>query len=254
MNIFVSVIVLLASLVGVITGVGGGVIIKPILDMISFGSRQSITFYSAISVISMALYNLVKKKDQILKLDKILIIVVCLSSTMGGFIGSEILNFFSNIVGERITNVQSLVTVTLLIITFYISMRSKTFDLPRTLISSLIFGTILGATSAFLGIGGGPFNVLVFNNLLAYPFTTSALLSIIVIIFSQSTNLATLIIQNGFSSFDWKIGLFLGFSALLGSYIATKIETKINSFWTKYLFLGVLMFLIILNTYNYYTI
>ena len=47
----------LASIVGAICGIGGGVIIKPVLDMLQLGSVSSISFLSGCTVLSMSCYS-----------------------------------------------------------------------------------------------------------------------------------------------------------------------------------------------------
>lgn len=47
-------IIFCASTIGSISGMGGGVIIKPALDFIGYHSLSSITFYSSVAVLTMA--------------------------------------------------------------------------------------------------------------------------------------------------------------------------------------------------------
>ena len=46
-----------ASLIGGICGIGGGVIIKPLLDMMGVADVAMVSFLSSCTVLSMALYN-----------------------------------------------------------------------------------------------------------------------------------------------------------------------------------------------------
>ena len=50
----------LSSIVGAICGIGGGVIIKPVLDMLQLGSVSTINFLSGCTVLSMSLYSVSK--------------------------------------------------------------------------------------------------------------------------------------------------------------------------------------------------
>ena len=47
---------LLASVVGAICGIGGGVIIKPVLDLLHLESVSTISFLSVCTVLSMSCY------------------------------------------------------------------------------------------------------------------------------------------------------------------------------------------------------
>ena len=49
-----------ASIIGAICGIGGGVIIKPVLDVFGWASVSTISFLSGCTVLSMSCYNVVK--------------------------------------------------------------------------------------------------------------------------------------------------------------------------------------------------
>ena len=49
-----------ASIVGAICGIGGGVIIKPVLDMLQLETVSTISFLSGCTVLSMSCYSVVK--------------------------------------------------------------------------------------------------------------------------------------------------------------------------------------------------
>ena len=51
-----------ASVVGAICGIGGGVLIKPLLDAFGVLSVASISFLSGCTVLSMSCYSVVKAK------------------------------------------------------------------------------------------------------------------------------------------------------------------------------------------------
>ena len=59
-NIIYLVISLLASVVGAICGIGGGVIIKPVLDLCGLASVSTISFLSGCTVLSMSCYSVAK--------------------------------------------------------------------------------------------------------------------------------------------------------------------------------------------------
>ncbi len=66
MNLYLYVIFgavsFLASVAGAICGIGGGVLIKPILDAFGVLSVASISFLSGCTVLSMSCYSVVKAK------------------------------------------------------------------------------------------------------------------------------------------------------------------------------------------------
>ena len=60
MDILFFVVSFLSSVVGAICGIGGGVVIKPVLDMLRMGSAATINFLSGCTVLSMSLYSVGK--------------------------------------------------------------------------------------------------------------------------------------------------------------------------------------------------
>ena len=57
MSIFLLLFALSTSVIGSICGVGGGVIIKPVLDAMNIMSVSAISFLSGCTVFVMSLYN-----------------------------------------------------------------------------------------------------------------------------------------------------------------------------------------------------
>ena len=55
------VVAFLASVIGAICGIGGGVIIKPVLDMLSNDGASTINFMSGCTVLAMSLYSVGKE-------------------------------------------------------------------------------------------------------------------------------------------------------------------------------------------------
>ena len=60
MDILYFVVAFLSSIVGAICGIGGGVVIKPVLDMLQMGAPATINFLSGCTVLSMSLYSVSK--------------------------------------------------------------------------------------------------------------------------------------------------------------------------------------------------
>ena len=60
MDILFFVVAFLSSIVGAICGIGGGVVIKPVLDMLQMGAPATINFLSGCTVLSMSLYSVSK--------------------------------------------------------------------------------------------------------------------------------------------------------------------------------------------------
>lgn len=156
----------LASTVGAICGIGGGVIIKPVLDAFGVLSVSTISFLSGCTVLAMSTYSVVKAKlaheNQI---DMQMTTPLAIGAAIGGIVGKEL---FSQIKGlfenaNTVGAVQAgcLVVITLMTLIYTINKEKiKTHKIEKKSVCLLI-GLLLGIMSSFLGIGGGPINLVV---------------------------------------------------------------------------------------------
>lgn len=61
--------IFLSNTVGALSGMGGGVIIKPVLDFLGFHSLNSIAFYSSVAVFVMSISSTYKQFKMVSKLN-----------------------------------------------------------------------------------------------------------------------------------------------------------------------------------------
>ncbi|CON09364.1 PEP phosphonomutase-like protein [Streptococcus pneumoniae] len=80
-------IIIIASGLGSISGMGGGIIIKPLMDSFGYHSVSDIAFYSSFSVFIMAIISTIKRFSQSKEIKWRLIFTVSFSSVLGGFLG-----------------------------------------------------------------------------------------------------------------------------------------------------------------------
>ena len=59
--IIYSIIVLCATMIGAITGLGGGIIIKPAFDFVGIDTTSMISVYSTVAVFTMCLVSIYKR-------------------------------------------------------------------------------------------------------------------------------------------------------------------------------------------------
>lgn len=81
----------LSSAVGAICGIGGGVVIKPVLDFVQMGSAGMINFLSGCTVLSMSLYSVGKamlNRDG--KVNLAIGTPLALGATLGGVAGKKL--------------------------------------------------------------------------------------------------------------------------------------------------------------------
>ena len=154
-------ITFLACIIGTICGMGGGIIIKPVLDATGLMSVSTITFLSGCTVIAMAAWSIGKN---LLKGESALDVrttgVLAVSAAAGGLLGKQLYALTAGLFANRNTagGVQAALLLAATFATLIYTLRKD--RLSSRHISSpwanLIIGLLLGLLGAFLGIGGGP--------------------------------------------------------------------------------------------------
>ncbi|MEG0579680.1 MAG: TSUP family transporter, partial [Niameybacter sp.] len=165
MYIIYFLICLGASVLGAISGIGGGVIIKPVMDALGTLDVSVISFLSGCTVLSMTIMTLYRNRNSEVKIDKYKGTHLAIGAALGGLLGKQLFDMVkvlsgnANIAGAVQSFLLALVTIGVLLFTL-----KKAKIRPRQVesgILSLIIGFALGSLSAFLGIGGGPINLAV---------------------------------------------------------------------------------------------
>lgn len=87
-----SVIILIATIFGAIAGLGGGVIIKPLFDIIGVHDASTIGFYSSVAVFTRCVVSIFKQIKKGFQFDLKTMIFIAIGSLIGGLLGENILN------------------------------------------------------------------------------------------------------------------------------------------------------------------
>ncbi|CAM4101547.1 sulfite exporter TauE/SafE family protein [Lederbergia lenta] len=246
---------LLASIVGSIAGLGGGVIIKPALDFLGDYDVAAIGVLSAATVFAMACVSLLNAAHSGIKIKGKVSIILAAGSIVGGFIGKIIFNYLvSSIVNhELITTIQSGMLACLMFI-IYLSVKNieriRTYQL-KNIALIFIIGFGLGTLASFLGIGGGPLNVAVLALAFSMTAKESAINSIFIIFFSQLSSLAITGITGGFSTIDLSILGLMVAGGVIGGLIGAVLSVKFNNVQVEKIFNLTLMGILVLNIYNF---
>lgn len=158
-------ICIIASSVGAIVGAGGGVIIKPVLDMLGILPVSTVSFCAGCTVLGMSLCSLIRNRKDGVKLKIRTSTALAAGAVLGGLLGKWlfelVLRGFGN---ERLLG--AIQAVCLTVITFGVFLYVCNKDrLPSRHVESIptaiLVGIFLGVISSFLGIGGGTSNVAV---------------------------------------------------------------------------------------------
>lgn len=164
--ILVFAVCFLASLLGPLCGIGGGVIIKPVVDAMNVMSVSTVSFLSSMSVLIMSLSTLAQNAASGQSdIDARAMSPIAVSSAVGGVIGKMLFNRLGSVFpdAELVGAVQAAVLIVLAVLVLAYTLnkaRIKGLKLENAWAQALI-GFCAGACWSFLGIGGGPFNLAI---------------------------------------------------------------------------------------------
>ena len=233
---------LIATTLGAVSGMGGGVIIKPALDLIGQYDAAAIGVLSSITVLAMALVAVRRQAAAKANLRAKIAVPLALGAAGGGIAGERL---FAAIAAQsangRVVVMQN-ACLALLIVCIFVYMRLrgrvKSLELHGILPAALI-GLLLGLLSSFLSIGGGPMNVALILFAFSFDLKTATLCSLTVILFSQAAKLAMVFIDGGFARYDLTMLPVMVASAVLGGLIGSALNKKMGERGVQGVFNGV---------------
>ena len=254
MDILFFVVAFLSSIVGAICGIGGGVVIKPVLDMLQMGAPATINFLSGCTVLSMSLYSVSKAlRSGDSKVEMSTGTPLALGAALGGVVGKEMFSavkaFFagSPMVGGVQAIALGIITLGTLLYTLNKS-RIKTRTTSNKLVC-LVIGLLLGIMSSFLGIGGGPINLVVLGYFFSMDTKTAAANSLYIILFSQLASLiATLI--SGVPEFRILALILMVAGGIGGGIVGRKLNKKMDNRAVDKLFICLMVLIIAICVCN----
>lgn len=246
-----GVVIFIATFLGAIAGLGGGVIIKPILDLIAFHDVSTISFYSTVAVFIMSLYSLIKNQKSNNSTNYTIITLIAIGSIIGGNLGNKVFTMIVVSLAANIVKVvQSLLLAFILVIVLILTNKnSENYNIKNK--SIIVFvGFLLGMISSFLGIGGGPLNVAVFVLFFSVDIKVATIYSLATILFSQTSKLVTIATNTGFGSFDLSYLIVIVPMALLGGIIGSYFYKKVSKQTVLKIFNYAVVFVLLINLYN----
>ena len=253
--IFFFVISFLASLIGSICGIGGGVIIKPVLDAFGVISVSAVSFLSSCTVLAMSCCTMIKaKRSGTSRIHMDTEIPLAIGAAVGGILGKSFFHIVTEMSADenRVGAVQAIILLILTLGTLIYTLnksRIRSYNV-RNKFSCLAIGLILGILSSFLGIGGGPFNLVVLYFFFSMDSKEAAQNSICIILFSQTANLITTIASRSVPAVSPLILLLMVCAGVAGGLAGGKINKKIDNQTVDRLFVFLMIIIIGINIYN----
>jgi uncharacterized membrane protein YfcA len=248
-------ICLIATTLGAISGIGGGVIIKPVFDAAVGLTVSQISFLSGCSVLAMSVVSLITAKGGNAKIDKARTTPLAIGSAVGGVVGKLAFDVIKRLArGDGVVGTfQSVVMILLTVgVLFYVLNKRRiiTYNVSSKWIS-IVIGLILGILSSFLGIGGGPINLAVLYFFFSMDTKTAALNSLYMIFFAQTASLLYSIVSFSIPQIDYIALSVMIISGIIGGMMGRKINKKMSSHAVDILFCCMLIVIIGISIYNF---
>ena len=244
-----------ASVVGAICGIGGGVIIKPVLDVFGLASVATISFLSGCTVLSMSCYSVTKSlRSKSVAIDLHIATPLAIGGALGGVAGKQMFSAITalfenpNTVGSVQAICLAIITAGTLLYTLY-KRRIRTLHL-RNPVSCLLIGLVLGISSSFLGIGGGPINLVVLYFFFSMETKTAAANSLYIILFSQAASLISTLVTNSVPVFSPVALILMVAGGILGGILGGICNKRLDNRKVEKLFIVLMVVIIGISIYN----
>ena len=246
-----------ASSIGAICGIGGGVIIKPLLDAFGVLSVSTISFLSGCTVLAMTCYSVIKSKLSGESLvDMRIGTPLAIGAAIGGGLGKSMFQVISGMFADKdmVGAVQAacLLVITLGTMIYTIKKEKIKTKQVDNLLACVVIGLILGIFSSFLGIGGGPINLVVLFYFFSMETKMAAQNSLYIILFSQIFSLLNSMLTKSVPDFSVALLVLMVTGGILGGVIGRKINRRIAGSVVDKLFIALMVIIVFINIYNVY--
>ncbi len=244
MEIILFLIALFATTLGSLAGLGGGIIIKPILDLLHM-DVLTVGMLSSLTVLSMAVVSSAKHLHA--KRVGMRILYLGIGASVGGFIGNFLLLGMATdpIYLQKLQSAALAVILAVILILMRLKSKIKPMHITsRT--TSIIVGLLLGIISSFLGIGGGPLNVIVLFLMFGLNAKDAAASSVFIIMFAQVTKLFFIT-----GDFDVSYLYYMIPGGVIGGFLGAFYNKRISERAVTITFNVMIFMMILLNLYNY---
>ncbi len=243
---------LIATTVGAISGVGGGVVIKPVFDAVAGMSVSQVSFLSGCTVLAMTIVSLLRSRGEKIELKRGTLLAV--GGAVGGLLGKVVFDWVKSLTGNDglVGVVQSVIMILLTAgVGVYMAFREKirTKNVQNAALC-VIIGLALGVMSAFLGIGGGPINLVVLYYFFSMDTKQAALHSIYVIFFSQAASFVSSLAMQNVPAFDPVTLVVMVVGGVAGGFLGRAFNKKMSSRQVDMLFSILLAVITLISVYN----
>lgn len=250
--VFNFLVAILATTIGGISGVGGGVIIKPVMDAVSGLPVATISFLSGCTVLAMTITSMLRSMGGEVKVEPRRGTLLAIGAAVGGIVGKQLFDMVKDAGGSAVSVAQQvlmiLLTLGVLVYTLNRS-RIRTLDVKNGG-ACVIIGLALGVLSSFLGIGGGPINLAVLYYFFSMDSKTAVLNSLYVILFSQGASVLVTVIGQNVPVFEWPVLIAMVVGGVVGGTMGRSFSRRMDNKAVDKLFFWLLLVITGISVYN----
>lgn len=203
-------------------GIGGGMILIPILLVLGFGIKEAIGI-SIIQMVFTSIYGsyLNHKKGS-------LILGEGLFVGLGGFVGGYIGGYVTHYVSDNILQALFFVLLIFALLRLFFSTNHEDETHTKSLSKMLLFsiGLLIGIFSITLGIGGSIILTPLLVGLLHYPLKKAVSAGLFFVVFSS---LAGMLSRLSTGTIDFQNGLIVAIASLVGVTVGIWLKDRVSS-------------------------
>ena len=179
---------------------------------------------------------------------------LAVGAAAGGLLGNQLFALARELsdTPERVGAVQSacLAVVTLGTLLYTLNKSRISTHQVRNKGACAAIGLALGCMSSFLGIGGGPINLVVLYFFFSMDTKTAAANSLYIILFSQLCSLLTTLVTASVPTFRWPVlGLMIA-GGLEGGILGRRLNRRMDSRAVERLFILLMAVIICISLFN----
>ncbi len=237
-----------ASTIGAICGVGGGIVIKPVMDALGALSVAQVNFLAGCTVLAMTAYSVVRAlAEKTMEGDLGRDVPLGVGAAIGGMAGKALLGALTTAVGrpELVGAVQAavLAVVTLGTLLYTVFKNRITGYCVQGAVPCALIGLGLGVCSSFLGIGGGPINLVALYFFFSLDTKPAATSSLFIILLSQSAaTLCTL--ASGAPDVPALVLVLMVAGGVIGGMVGRRVNRGLGGATVDKLFIGLMAVII----------
>lgn len=244
-----------ASAVGAVCGIGGGIIIKPVLDASGELPPASIGFLSGCTVLAMSLYSVARSRlAGSLPVTRETGTPLAVGAALGGIVGKELFGAVQAMLPrtEEVGAVQAAALLAITAATLAYTVRRDRIEPMGASGRGLCLGVGLGlgVVSSFLGIGGGPINLAVLMHLFGMEAKEAAANSLFIILLSQLANTAAILMGGVPTGADAGIVAGMVAAGIAGGAVGHRVNAHLEDRQVSRLFCALLVAIMGICCYN----